>query len=145
MSYSRRQRQRLQGPRLRPSASGTHASRASGLRMMLGWKGVKHHLPSKVAKAVPHWLSKKKRENHGADTSTKDQSGRYYSLLAGTNGDEHQHLHMKGRFYRGQDGPLATCCLVVALHNLISLFATHSPRCTACSTPAANMMHLGFT
>ncbi|PNP50528.1 hypothetical protein THARTR1_08744 [Trichoderma harzianum] len=41
-------------------------------------QSVKHHLPSKVAKAVPHWLSKKKRENHGADTSTKDQSGRYY-------------------------------------------------------------------
>lgn len=66
--------------RPRPSSSGTHASRASGLRMMLGWKGVKQHLPSRVAKAVPLLLSKKKREKHGADGSAKEDPGRYILL-----------------------------------------------------------------
>lgn len=51
-----------------------------GPRMMLGWKGVKQHLPSKVAKAVPLLLSKKKREKHAADGSAKDQTGRYILL-----------------------------------------------------------------
>ncbi|PTB65038.1 DUF298-domain-containing protein [Trichoderma citrinoviride] len=50
--------------------------------MMLGWKGVKQNLPSKVAKAVPQWLSKKKREKHGADGSAADQSGRYFMNTA---------------------------------------------------------------
>ncbi|KAL7895972.1 defective in cullin neddylation protein 1 [Trichoderma sp. SZMC 28014] len=46
--------------------------------MMLGWKGVKQHLPSRVAKAVPLLLSKKKREKHGADGSAKEDPGRFY-------------------------------------------------------------------
>jgi DCN1-like protein 1/2 len=45
--------------------------------MMLGWKGVKQHLPSKVAKAL---LSRKKREKHGADGSAKEDPGRYILL-----------------------------------------------------------------
>lgn len=55
--------------------------------MMLSWKGVKQHLPSKVAKGVPQWLSKKKRENHDAEGSATDHSGRYnISGLVGLSG-----------------------------------------------------------
>lgn len=48
--------------------------------MTLGWKGVTQHLPSKVARAVPLLLPKKKRQKHGADGSAKEDPGRYILL-----------------------------------------------------------------
>lgn len=88
---------------------------------MLSWKGVKQHLPSKVAKGVPHWLSKKKRENDGADGSAKDQSGRYKTSTPGQAiGTGHHDLHKGKKESATVEMTMAICCLVVALHTLLS-------------------------
>lgn len=84
--------------------------------MMLGWKGVKQHLPSKVAKAVPLLLSKKKREKHGADGSAKDGPGRYILLwMTGETG-----MSIKTEILHWTESSVANVYQVMALHHFFT-------------------------
>ncbi|KAK6448955.1 hypothetical protein FP744_10005205 [Trichoderma asperellum] len=96
-----------------------------GPRMMLGWKGVKQHLPSKVAKAVPLLLSKKKREKHGANGSAKDDPGRYILLwMTGETGTS-----IKTEILHWTESSVANVYQVMALHHFFTfvVFAQDAP------------------
>lgn len=108
---------------------------------MLGWKGVKQHLPSKVAKAVPLLLSKKKREKHGADGSAKEDPGRYILLwITGETGKSVKTPIIWIEYTVANDYQ------VTALHHYftIPVFHKNCTRYTVCAAAVANGLILDF-